>query len=64
MWGIAVLSTNISANSTAVGNDLMVLFPKYISIRRGQYLTAILGLATCPWIIQNSAKTFTAFLGG
>ncbi|KAK4704374.1 nucleobase:cation symporter-1, NCS1 family, partial [Phenoliferia sp. Uapishka_3] len=53
-----------SANSTAVGNDLMVMFPKYINIRRGQYITAILGLVTCPWIIQNSAKTFTAFLGG
>ncbi|GAA5971372.1 hypothetical protein JCM11641_008327 [Rhodosporidiobolus odoratus] len=63
-WGLAVLSTNISANSTAVGNDLMVMFPRWINIRRGQYITAILGLVTCPWIIQNSAKTFTAFLGG
>lgn len=64
MWALAVLSTNISANSTAVGNDLMVMLPKWINIRRGQYITAILGLVTCPWIIQNSAKTFTAFLGG
>ncbi|BGP13117.1 hypothetical protein JCM10213_000880 [Rhodosporidiobolus nylandii] len=64
MWGLAVLSTNISANSTAVGNDLMVAFPKFINIRRGQYITAILGLASCPWIIQNSAKSFTSFLGG
>ncbi|KPV76726.1 uncharacterized protein RHOBADRAFT_51725 [Rhodotorula graminis WP1] len=63
-WALSVLATNISANSTAVGNDLMVMLPKYINIRRGQYITALLGLVTCPWIIQNSAKTFTSFLGG
>ncbi|KAJ7102158.1 NCS1 nucleoside transporter family [Mycena belliarum] len=63
-WALAVLATNISANSTAVGNDLSILFPRYINIRRGQYICAVLGLATCPWIIQNSAKSFTAFLGG
>jgi NCS1 family nucleobase:cation symporter-1 len=51
MWGFAVFSTNISANSTAVANDLMVFSPKYINIRRGQYICAILGLATCPWIM-------------
>ncbi|KAJ6509304.1 NCS1 nucleoside transporter family [Mycena vitilis] len=66
-WGLAVLATNISANSTAVGNDLTILFPRYINIRRGQYLCALVGLATCPWIIQNSAVSFTGgysiFLG-
>ncbi|KAJ7130115.1 NCS1 nucleoside transporter family [Mycena crocata] len=63
-WALAVVATNISANSTAVGNDLTILFPKYINVRRGQYVCACLGLVTCPWIIQNSAKSFTSFLGG
>lgn len=63
-WSLAVVATNISANSTAVGNDLMILFPEYINIRRGQYICAILGVAACPWIVQNSAKSFTSFLGG
>ncbi|KAK0220003.1 NCS1 nucleoside transporter family [Armillaria fumosa] len=63
-WSLAVIATNISANSTAVGNDLMILFPEYINIRRGQYICAILGVAACPWIVQNSAKSFTSFLGG
>jgi len=63
-WSFAVLATNISANSTAVGNDLAILFPRYINIRRGQYVCALVGLATCPWIIQNSAVSFTSFLGG
>lgn len=43
MWALAAMVTNISANSTAVGNDLMVIFPRWISIRRGQYLCALLG---------------------
>ncbi|KAL1748587.1 permease for cytosine/purines, uracil, thiamine, allantoin-domain-containing protein [Schizophyllum fasciatum] len=63
-WALSVLVTNISANSTAVGNDLAILFPQYVNIRRGQYICALLGVATCPWIIQNSARSFTAFLGG
>ncbi|KAK0435193.1 NCS1 nucleoside transporter family [Armillaria borealis] len=63
-WSLAVVATNISANSTAVGNDFMILFPEYINIRRGQYICAILGVAACPWIVQNSAKSFTSFLGG
>ncbi|KAJ7932632.1 NCS1 nucleoside transporter family [Mycena leptocephala] len=63
-WALAVVATNISANSTAVGNDLAIIFPRLVNIRRGQYLCAILGLATCPWIIQNSAVSFTSFLGG
>ncbi|KAF8900934.1 permease for cytosine/purines, uracil, thiamine, allantoin-domain-containing protein [Mucidula mucida] len=53
-WALAVIATNISANS----------IPKYINIRRGQYICAVLGVAACPWIVQNSAKSFTSFLGG
>nr|GAT47884.1 NCS1 nucleoside transporter family [Mycena chlorophos] len=66
-WALCVLATNISANSTAVGNDLTIIFPRFVNIRRGQYICAVLGLATCPWIIQNSARSFTGgysiFLG-
>jgi NCS1 family nucleobase:cation symporter-1 len=63
-FGFAVLSTNISANTTAVANDLMLAFPRYINIRRGQFICIIIALATTPWNIQNSAKSFTAFLSG
>jgi hypothetical protein len=44
--------------------QLTILFPKYINIRRGQYICAIVGLTSTPWNIQNSAKTFTFFLSG
>jgi NCS1 family nucleobase:cation symporter-1 len=63
-FGFSVLSTNISANTTAVANDLMLAFPRYINIRRGQFICIIIALATTPWNIQNSAKSFTAFLSG
>lgn len=63
-FGFSVLSTNISANTTAVANDLMLAFPRYINIRRGQFICILLALATTPWNIQNSAKSFTAFLSG
>lgn len=63
-FGFSVLSTNISANTTAVANDLMLAFPRYVNIRRGQFICIIIALATTPWNIQNSAKSFTAFLSG
>ncbi|KAF8142238.1 permease for cytosine/purines, uracil, thiamine, allantoin-domain-containing protein [Mycena galopus ATCC 62051] len=63
-WALSAIGANISANSTAVGNDLAILFPRYINVRRGQYICALVSLATCPWIIQNSATSFTSFLGG
>ncbi|KAF7372643.1 NCS1 nucleoside transporter family [Mycena venus] len=61
-WALTAIGSNISANSTAVGNDLAILFPRYINVGRGQYICAFVSLATCPWIIQNSATSFTSFL--
>ena len=49
---LTTLGTNISANSLSAANDMTVLFPQYINIRRGQVLCAILGgWALCPWEI-------------
>ena len=49
---LTTLGTNISANSLSAANDMTVLFPRYINIRRGQVLCAILGgWALCPWEI-------------
>ncbi|KAJ7626103.1 permease for cytosine/purines, uracil, thiamine, allantoin-domain-containing protein, partial [Roridomyces roridus] len=58
-WALSAIGSNAAANSTAVGNDLMILFPRYVNVRRGQYICALVALATCPWIIQNSANSFT-----
>ena len=63
-WALSVIATNISANTTAVGNDLMLAFPRYVNIRRGQFICIFIALATTPWNIQNSAKSFSSFLSG
>ncbi|KUJ09942.1 uncharacterized protein LY89DRAFT_723794 [Mollisia scopiformis] len=62
---IVTLGINISANSISAANDLMSFCPKYINIRRGQILAAIIGSwAFVPWKILASAAKFLAFLGG
>ncbi|TBU36772.1 permease for cytosine/purines, uracil, thiamine, allantoin-domain-containing protein [Dichomitus squalens] len=46
---LATLGTNISANSLSAANDMTVLFPRYINVRRGQMICEILGeWALCP----------------
>ncbi|KAH7182336.1 permease for cytosine/purines, uracil, thiamine, allantoin-domain-containing protein [Fusarium flagelliforme] len=62
---IVTLGINISANSISAANDLMAFAPRYINIRRGQILAAIIGSwAFVPWKILASAQTFIAFLNG
>ena len=64
-FGLATLGTNISTNSIASSNDFAFIAPKYINIKRGAFLTAMIGgWATAPWKIQASAKSLTTFLSG
>jgi nucleobase:cation symporter-1, NCS1 family len=62
---LCTIGTNISANSLSAANDLMAMLPKYIDIRRGQVICAILGgWALCPWEILASAPGFLSFMSG
>ncbi|KIK09522.1 hypothetical protein K443DRAFT_82374 [Laccaria amethystina LaAM-08-1] len=62
---LATLGTNISANSLSAANDMTVLLPQFINIRRGQVICAILGgWALCPWEILASAPKFLSFMSG
>lgn len=62
---LATLATNISANSLSAGNDLAALMPRYINIRRGQVICAIIGgWVLCPWEILASALGFLTFMSG
>ncbi|KAL3425551.1 NCS1 nucleoside transporter [Phlyctema vagabunda] len=64
-WYIAQVGTNITANSISAANDLTVLFPKYVNIKRGCMIAAIVGgWVIVPWKILSSASTFLAFMGG
>ncbi|KAF7785216.1 hypothetical protein Agabi119p4_1381 [Agaricus bisporus var. burnettii] len=62
---LATLGANISANSLSAANDMTVLFPAYINIRRGQVICAILGgWVLCPWEILATAPRFLSFMSG
>lgn len=51
-FALAQLGTNIAANSVSAGTDMTALLPRYLNIRRGGYICAIVGLAMCPWYVS------------
>ncbi|RDW77521.1 NCS1 nucleoside transporter family protein-1 [Coleophoma cylindrospora] len=62
---IASIGVNISADSIAVAIDLSAILPRYINIRRGQFICAILGAwAMTPWNILVSAESLINFMNG
>ncbi|KZF19513.1 putative allantoin permease [Xylona heveae TC161] len=63
-WMISILATNIAANMIPFGADSSMLWPKYLTITRGQAIVHLLGYAVCPWKIMYSASTFVTFLAG
>ncbi|CAK7212331.1 hypothetical protein SCUCBS95973_001427 [Sporothrix curviconia] len=64
-WYVAQVGTNITANSISAANDLTVLFPRYVNIKRGCMIAAVIaGWVLVPWKIISSATTFLSFMGG
>ncbi|KAG8946456.1 hypothetical protein FRC04_011632 [Tulasnella sp. 424] len=64
-FALATVATNIGANSISCANDLTALAPRYINIRRGQVICALIGgWVLCPWEILASAIGFLTFMGG
>lgn len=61
-FALAQLGTNIAANSVSAGTDMTALLPRYINIRRGGYVCAVIGLAICPWQFLSSSNNFTTYL--
>ncbi|KAF2667229.1 hypothetical protein BT63DRAFT_333246 [Microthyrium microscopicum] len=59
---LAQLGTNIAANSVSAGTDMTALLPRFINIRRGGYICAIVGLVMCPWNLLSSSNSFTTYL--
>lgn len=60
---LGVFATNFGANTIPFGSDVTGLFPRWLTIRRGQVLCAILGVAVVPWKLIASASAFLSFLG-
>ena len=59
---LAQLGTNIAANSVSAGTDMTALAPRWINIRRGGYICALIGLVMCPWHLLSSSNNFTTYL--
>ena len=64
-WYIAQVGTNITANSISAANDMTVLFPRFVNIKRGCIIAAVIGgWVIVPWKILASAETFLSFMSG
>jgi NCS1 family nucleobase:cation symporter-1 len=61
-FALAQLGTNIAANSVSAGTDMTALLPRFLNIRRGGYVCALVGLVMCPWNLLSSANNFTTYL--
>lgn len=59
---VAQIGTNIAANSVSAGTDMTALLPRYLNIRRGGYICAIIGICICPWQFLDSSSNFTTYL--
>ncbi|OOF91755.1 hypothetical protein ASPCADRAFT_518179 [Aspergillus carbonarius ITEM 5010] len=60
-----VYSTVFSAifeNSIPAGNDIAALLPRYITVKRGFFICAVLSYAICPWYLLATASVFITFL--
>ncbi|PFH61277.1 hypothetical protein XA68_17790 [Ophiocordyceps unilateralis] len=58
------LSISLVLNAMSCGMDLAGLWPKYINIRRGAYVMAIVGIATQPWQLLVTAGKFLTVMSG
>ncbi|KAH7913086.1 NCS1 nucleoside transporter family [Hygrophoropsis aurantiaca] len=61
---ISQLCVNIVACGIVGGMDLAALFPKYLNIRRGSFIIAIIGICINPWKILNTANSFISAISG
>ncbi|EMC96150.1 hypothetical protein BAUCODRAFT_464810 [Baudoinia panamericana UAMH 10762] len=52
------------ANVIPFGADATLLLPRWLNIKRGMWLSYILGVVICPWHILANASGFLTFLGG
>lgn len=41
---------------------MTALLPRYLNIRRGGYVCALVGLCMCPWNLLSSSNNFTTYL--
>ncbi|KAG1719617.1 permease for cytosine/purines, uracil, thiamine, allantoin-domain-containing protein [Suillus lakei] len=58
------LSVTVVACGVVGGMHLAALCPRYINIRRGSLIIAVIGICINPWKIMNTANSFTSVISG
>jgi NCS1 family nucleobase:cation symporter-1 len=61
---ISQLSINTADNAWPGGFDLAALLPRWLNIRRGACVAAVLGIVINPWQLADTANTFINVLDG
>ncbi|KAG1862376.1 NCS1 nucleoside transporter family [Suillus tomentosus] len=61
---LSQLSVTVVACGVVGGMDLAALCPRYIDIRRGSLIIAIIGICINPWKIMNTANSFISAISG
>ncbi|ORY20788.1 permease for cytosine/purines, uracil, thiamine, allantoin-domain-containing protein [Naematelia encephala] len=63
VWAMANVTTNITANSISAANDMTSLAPKYINIKRGQFIGLTVGVfGFAPWKVLATASNMVSFM--
>ena len=62
MFVYSAIFSSIFENSLPAGNDLAALFPKYITVRTGFFICAVVSFLINPWYLLGSASIFVSFL--
>ncbi|ATY64121.1 NCS1 nucleoside transporter family [Cordyceps militaris] len=58
------LGSNVLGNALAGGIDLAAVFPRFLNIRRGAYITAIISPIVNPWRMVDTATIFISVMSG
>lgn len=59
---VSQFGINVPGNALSGGFDLAATFPRYINIRRGAYITALLSMVVNPWQLLSTASTFLSVM--
>lgn len=59
---VSQFGINIPGNALSGGFDFAATFPRFINIRRGAYITALLSMVVNPWQLLSSASIFLSVL--
>ncbi|KAK7417789.1 hypothetical protein QQZ08_011485 [Neonectria magnoliae] len=59
---VSQIGSNVPGNALAGGIDLASVFPRFINIRRGAFIVAIMNPIVNPWRLVNTATIFLTVL--